>query len=123
MRFIIFKSLVTTLSEDAIQVEIIKRPKCKPISKLKLDGSTYYISEDKTNLIAFEYKSYSKEKVKSQVIGSLFDKNKCKGVDYIDLERIYNDKINEFNGEEFVHSQYVTSSILCEIFKLLNKLQ
>ena len=111
------------LEEDAIQVKNIKRPKCKPISKLKLEGSTYYISEDETNLIAFQYKSFAKEKVKSQVIGSLFNKNKCKGCDYIDLERVYNDKINEFNGEEFKHSQYVTTSILDEIYELLNKSQ
>lgn len=123
MIFILFKSLITTLEEDSIQVKIIKRPKCKPISKLKLDGSTYYISEDETNLIAFQYKSFSKDKVKSQVIASLFNKNKCKGCDYIDLERVYNDKLNEFNGEEFKHSQYLTSCILDEIYKLLNKLQ
>mgnify|MGYP003235361659 FL=1 len=34
---------------DAIEVKVIKRPKQKPLKKLKLNGATYYLSEDDEN--------------------------------------------------------------------------
>ena len=36
------------------------------------------------------------------------------------LEYLYNMKLNEFNGEDFIHSQYVTSVILDNVYKILN---
>ena len=37
------------------------------------------------------------------------------------LEYLYNMKLNKFNGEDFIHSQYVTSVILDNVYKNLNK--
>ena len=35
-----------SLPSDAIEVKVIKRPKQKPLKKLKLNENTYYLSED-----------------------------------------------------------------------------
>lgn len=109
---------LVSLSSDAIDVKIIKRPKQKPLKKLKLDKNTYYLSEDDDNYYAFLYKSFAKEKVKGQVIASIFNKTKCKGADWFELAQLYNDKTNEYNQKSYVHSQYITDTILNEIYKL-----
>lgn len=106
------------LSRDAIDVKIIKRPKQKPLKKLKLNGATYYLSEDDENYYTFLYKSFTKEKVKNQVVASIFNKTKCKDADWFELAQLYNDKINEYNQESYVHNQYITDVILDEIYKL-----
>lgn len=49
---------------DAIEVKVIKRPKQKPLKKLKLNGATYYLSEDDENYYTFIYKSFTKDKAK-----------------------------------------------------------
>lgn len=107
-----------SLPSDAIEVKVIKRPKQKPLKKLKLNGATYYLSEDNENYYTFEYKSFTKDKVKSQVVASIFNKAKCKNVDWFELSQLYNDKINEYNQKTYVHSQYITDTILTEIYKL-----
>lgn len=66
----------------------------------------------------FEYKSFTKDKVKSQVVASIFNKAKCKNVDWFELAQLYNDKINEYNQKSYVHDQYITDTILTEIYKL-----
>lgn len=109
------------IANKMIEVKWIKRPKGKPVSKLKLDGCTYYISDLGDSLVVFLYKSYTKEKVKSEVIASVFNKISCKGEDYMTLARVYDEELNRFNKEDFIHSQYVTSSILDEVYKLINK--
>lgn len=103
---------------DAIEVKVIKRPKQKPLKKLKLNSATYYLSEDNENYYTFEYKSFPKDKVKSQVVASIFNKAKCKNVDWFELAQLYNDKINEYNQKSYVHDQYITDIILTEIYKL-----
>lgn len=103
---------------DAIEVKVIKRPKQKPLKKLKLNGATYYLSKDDENYYTFEYKSFPKDKVKSQVVASIFNKAKCKNVDWFELAQLYNDKINEYNQKSYVHDQYITDTILTEIYKL-----
>lgn len=119
----IFKSIFDGMYIDdkAITVKEMKRPTKKPVHKLKLDGATYYITDLDNKLIAFEYKSHVKDKVKSMVIASVFDKALCRGKDFMTLQRKYNDEINKFNGQEFIHSQYITDSILEKIFLELNK--
>ena len=74
-----------SLPSDAIEVKVIKRPKQKPLKKLKLNGATYYLSEDNENYYTFEYKSFTKDKVKSQVVASIFNKAKCKNLDWFEL--------------------------------------
>ena len=59
---------------DAIEVKVIKRPKQKPLKKLKLNGATYYLSEDDENYYTFIYKNFTKDKAKSQVAASIFNK-------------------------------------------------
>lgn len=66
------------LSRDAIDVKIIKRPKQKPLKKLKLNGATYYLSEDDENYYTFLYKNFTKEKLKNQVVASIFNKKNVK---------------------------------------------
>ena len=44
-----------SLPSDAIEVKVIKRPKQKPLKKLKLNGATYYLSQDDENYYTFEY--------------------------------------------------------------------
>lgn len=107
-----------SLPSDAIEVKAIKRPKQKPLKKLKLNRATYYLSEDNENYYTFEYKSFTKDKVKSQVVASIFNKAKCKNVDWFELAQLYNDKINEYNQKSYVHDQYITDTILTEIYKL-----
>lgn len=109
---------LASLSSDAIDVKIIKRPKQKPLKKLKLNGATYYLSEDDKNYYTFLYKSFAKEKLKNQVVASIFNKTKCKDADWFELAQLYNDKLNEYNKELYVHDQYITSVILDEIYKL-----
>ena len=55
-----------SLPSDAIEVKVIKRPKQKPLKKLKLNGATYYLSEDDENYYTFIYKSFAKDKAKSK---------------------------------------------------------
>ena len=74
-----------SLPSDAIEVKVIKRPKQKPLKKLKLNGATYYLPEDNENYYTFKYKSFTKDKVKSQVVASIFNKAKCKNVDWFEL--------------------------------------
>lgn len=107
-----------SLPSDAIEVKVIKRPKQKPLKKLKFYGNTYYLSEDDENYYTFVYKSFAKEKVKGQVIASIFNKAKCKNADWFELAQLYNDKINEYNQKSYVHDQYITDTILTEIYKL-----
>lgn len=101
-----------------IEVKWIKRPKGKPVSKLKLDDELYYISDVGDSLVVFPYKNYSDRK---EVIASVFNKGSCKGEDYMTLARVYDEEINKFNKEDFIHSQYITSCILDEVYKLINK--
>ena len=107
-----------SLPSDAIEVKVIKRPKQKPLKKLKLNSATYYLSEDDENYYTFVYKSFAKEKVKGQVIASIFNKAKFKNADWFELSQLYNDKINEYNQKTYVHDQYITDTILTEIYKL-----
>ena len=106
------------LSRDAIDIKMIKRPKQKPLKKLKLDGVIYYLSEDDENYYTFAYKNFTKDKVKSQVVASIFNKEKCKNADWFELAQLYNNKINEHNQKKYIHSQYITDVILDEIYKL-----
>lgn len=119
----IFKSIFDGMFIDdkAIKIELIKRPKQKPLHKLKLDGVIYYITDLGDKLVSFVYKSYTKEKVKNEVIASIFDKELCKGKDYMTLDRKYNKELNKWNKEDFIHSQYITSTILDNIYRELNK--
>ena len=106
------------IANKMIEVKWIKRPKGKPISKLKLDGELYYISDVGDNLVVFPYKNYSNRK---EVIASVFNKGSCKGESFMTLTKVYNEELNRFNKEDFIHSQYVTSCILDEVYKLINK--
>lgn len=102
------------LDNDAVEVKIIKRPKIKDSIRIKMDGETYYITEDEDNYIVFTY-----TKGQTDVVASIFNKEDCMGVDYIELERVYTDKLVEFN-QGWYHSNYVTVRILDEIYKIIN---
>lgn len=102
--------------EEGIKVDIIKRPKDKPICKFKVHGELYYLVKTNEDVIVFPYKS----SIKGKVIASIFNIELCKNKDYMQLEYLYNMKLNEFNGEDFIHSQYVTSVILDNVYKTLN---
>ena len=104
------------IMEEGIKVDIIKRPKDKPICKFKMHGELYYLVKTNEDIIVFPYKS----SIKGKVIASIFNIELCKDKDYMQLEYLYNMKLNEFNGEDFVHSQYVTSIILDNVYKNLN---
>lgn len=117
-----FKKLIRNIENDAIEIKVIPRIKSKPDKKFKIDGCAYYLYNLQDECIIFMYKSFIKEKVKSNVLGHIFNKGKCKDIDYIRLDGVYQNKINEFNGEYFVHSQYVTSVILDEAYKYINDL-
>ena len=102
--------------EEGIKVDIIKRPKDKPICKFKVDGELYYLVKTSNDIIVFPYKS----SIKGKAIASIFNIKLCKNKDYMQLEYLYNMKLNEFNGEDFIHSQYVTSVILDNVYNHLN---
>ena len=106
-----------SMMEEGIKVDIIKRPKDKPICKFKVDGELYYLVKTTEDIIVFPYKS----SIKGKVIASIFNIKSCKNKDYMQLEYLYNMKLNEFNGEDFIHSQYVTSVILDNVYKNLNE--
>lgn len=106
------------ITNKMIEVKWIKRPKGKPVSKIKIDGELYYISDMGDSLVVFPYKNYSKRK---EVIASVFNKISCKSEDYMTLARVYDEEINKFNKKEFIHSSYVTSKILDEVYKLLKE--
>ena len=105
-----------SIMEEGIKVDIIKRPKDKPICKFKVYGELYYLVKTNEDIIVFPYKS----SIKGKAIASIFNIELCKNKDYMQLEYLYNMKLNEFNGEDFVHSQYVTSVILDNVYKHLN---
>lgn len=105
-----------SMMEEGIRVDIIKRPKDKPICKFKVDGELYYLVKTNEDIIVFPYKS----SIKGKAIASIFNIELCKDKDYMQLEYLYNMKLNEFNGEDFIHSQYVTSVILDNVYKYLN---
>ena len=105
-----------SIMEEGIKVDIIKRPKDKPICKFKAYGELYYLVKTNEDIIVFPYKS----SIKGKAIASIFNIELCKNKDYMQLEYLYNMKLNEFNGEDFVHSQYVTSVILDNVYKHLN---
>ena len=106
-----------SMMEEGIKVDIIKRPKDKPICKFKIYGELYYLVKTNEDIIVFSYKS----SIKGKVIASIFNIKLCKNKDYMQLEYLYNMKLNEFNGEDFIHSQYVTSVILDNVYKNLNE--
>ena len=106
-----------SMMEEGIKVDIIKRPKDKPICKFKVYGELYYLVKTNEDIIVFPYKS----SIKGKVIASIFNIKLCKNKDYMQLEYLYNMKLNEFNGEDFIHSQYVTSVILDNVYKNLNE--
>ena len=105
-----------SMMEEGIKVDIIKRPKDKPICKFKICGELYYLVKTSNDIIVFPYKS----SIKGKAIASIFNIELCRNKDYMQLEYLYNLKLNEFNGEDFVHSQYVTSVILDNVYKILN---
>ena len=105
-----------SIMEEGIKVDIIKRPKDKPICKFKVYGELYYLVKTNEDIIVFPYKS----NIKGKAIASIFNIELCKNKDYMQLEYLYNMKLNEFNGEDFIHSQYVTSVILDNVYKNLN---
>ena len=105
-----------SMMEEGIKVDIIKRPKDKPIYKFKVYGELYYLVKTNEDIIVFPYKS----SIKGKAIASIFNIELCKNKDYMQLEYLYNMKLNKFNGEDFVHSQYVTSVILDNVYKHLN---
>ena len=107
----------SAMMEEGIKVDIIKRPKDKPICKFKVDGELYYLVKTNEDIIVFPYKS----SIKGKAIASIFNIELCKNKDYMQLEYLYNMKLNEFNGEDFAHSQYVTSVILDNVYKNLNE--
>lgn len=106
-----------SMMEEGIKVDIIKRPKDKPICKFKVHGELYYLVKTNEDIIVFPYKST----LKGKAIASIFNIELCKDKDYMQLEYLYNMKLNEFNGEDFIHSQYVTSVILDNVYKNLNE--
>lgn len=106
------------IANKMIEVKWIKRPKGKPVSKLKLYDELYYISDIGNSLVVFPYKNYSNRK---EVIASVFNKISCKGEDFMTLTKVYDAELNRFNKENFVHNQYVTSKILDEVYKLLKE--
>lgn len=103
-----------TLNNDAIKIEVIKKTKVKGSIKIKIDGETYYLAENENEYIIFNY-----SKGKKEVIASIFNKKDCKDTDYMELERLYTDKLVEFN-QGWYHSNYVTTRILDEIYKQIN---
>ena len=105
-----------SIMEEGIKVDIIKRSKDKPICKFKVHGELYYLVKTNEDIIVFPYKS----SIKGKAIASIFNIELCKNKDYMQLEYLYNMKLNEFNGEDFIHSQYVTSVILDNVYKNLN---
>lgn len=105
-----------SMMDEGIKVDIIKRPKDKPICKFKIYGELYYLVKTNEDIIVFPYKST----LKGKAIASIFNIELCKDKDYMQLEYLYNIKLNEFNGEDFIHSQYVTSVILDNVYKNLN---
>ena len=106
-----------SIMKEGIKVDIIKRPKDKPICKFKVHGELYYLVKINEDVIVFPYKS----SIKGKAIASIFNLELCKNKDYMQLEYLYNMKLNEFNGEDFIHSQYVTSVILDNVYKILNE--
>lgn len=106
-----------SMMEEGIKVDIIKRPKDKPICKFKVDGGLYYLVKTNEDIIIFPYKS----SIKGKAIASIFNIELCKNKEYMQLEYLYNMKLNKFNGEDFGHSQYVTSVILDNVYKNLNE--
>ena len=103
------------MMEEGIKVDIIKRPKDKPICKFKVHGELYYLVKTNEDIIVFSYKS----SIKGKAIASIFNIELCKNKDYMQLEYLYNMKLNEFNGEDFIHSQYVTNVILDNVYQNL----
>lgn len=103
------------LDDNSIEVKVIKKPKISDSIKIKINGEIYYITEDKNNYIVFTYLKGQKE-----VIASIFNKENCEGIDYLELERVYTDKLIEFN-QGWYHNDYVTVRILDEVYKQLNK--
>jgi adenine-specific DNA-methyltransferase len=101
------------LNGDSIKIEIIKRPKIKGLEKIKIDNETYYLFEDETY-----YKVFNYSKGQNEVIASIFSKEECKNVSYMELERVYTDVLVDFN-KGWYHSNYVTVRILDEIYKKL----
>ena len=102
-----------SMMEEGIKVDIIKKPKDKPICKFKVCDELYYLVKTSNDIIVFLYKS------KGKVIASIFNIELCKDKDYMQLEYLYNMKLNEFNGEDFIHSQYVTNVILDNVYQNL----
>ena len=108
------KMLYNKLNNDDIRIELINRPKIKNSKRIKIDNEIYYLVENEEEYIVFNYSKGQKE-----VIASIFNKGNCKNVDYMELERLYTDKLVEFN-QGWYHSNYVTVRILDEIYKETN---
>ena len=104
-----------SMMKEGIKVDIIKKPKDKPICKFKVCDELYYLVKTSNDIIVFPYNS----SIKGKVIASIFNIELCKDKDYMQLEYLYNMKLNEFNGEDFIHSQYVTNVILDNVYQNL----
>jgi hypothetical protein len=103
------------LDDNSIKVEIIKKPKTKGSIKIKINGLIYHLIEGEEEYVVFTYSTGQKE-----VIASIFNKYMCKDASYMELERLYTDKLVEFN-QGWNHDNYTTVRILDKVYKLLNK--
>ena len=56
------------MMKEGIKVDIIKRPKDKPICKFKVYGELYYLVKTNEDIIVFPYKSSIKGKAIASII-------------------------------------------------------
>ena len=104
----------------SVVVSIDKVPKGKIQDKVKIEGVTYSIKQDKQNLYVYLSKDFNKKLGKTVGVIQSFNKAKIGSMDYTNFERDYIEALIEFNKGWF-HGDYVTSCIAQKIYELIIK--
>ena len=105
------KLFIAHIDKEAIRISDINTKGLKPIDKMKLGAINYYVYKDDNYIYVKEYRDK---------LGSIFNISLLKDSDFMSWQRLYNEVLNEYNGLEYVHSQYVTSSILDKVYSIIN---
>lgn len=107
-----------TQQVKTVDIILSELPKGKIQDRVKIDGMTYVIKQDKQNLYVYIVKDFNKKFGKTKGVIQIFNKQKICSIDYMKLERDYAESLIEFN-EGWFHSDYVTSCIAQKIYEMV----
>lgn len=100
----------THVNKEAIKISKVNTRGLNKIDKLSLDSVNYYVYKDDNYIYVKEY---------TDKVASVFNILLLKDIDFMSLDRLYNEVLNEYNREEYTHSQYITSSILEKVYSII----